>query len=372
MTDAADATAREASHDDRPGRRGRLFRRPRHPWLVAGATVIVVALVLELYVRSIESQFETLRAGDSAEMILKAQRIQELARQDPHVGAVFFGNSMMDTAISPNVFVHNSTTISSAYNAAVVGAPLQTRKRWADEIVLPNLDADLIVLGAHPVDLLHTDFLKLNQDPTQADVIFAGVLRETDTGINGTVQRALNDNVALVRDRGLLRRPRTVWDATLRQVRGQPKPKEFEVRTQQQWQEWLKDDGEIALFHKEPFKPESVKNTGPKLKENLQIANFSTVELRALLDQLTATGIPVVLVVPPVPLDAWKEAGVNLDALRAGNKLIADVAAEYRVRVIDFTERGFKNGVFVDVLHTNDLGSLQFSKALALELDKPA
>lgn len=350
--------------------RRRVFRAPKHPWLAAAGVLVVVLLLFEVYVRVIENQFETLRAGDSAEMILKAERIVELSNTDRHVGAVFLGNSMMDTAISPGTFLGNSKTYKSAYNASVVGAPLQTRKRWADEIVLANLDPDVIVLGVHPVDLLHTDFLKINQDPEQADVIFGRVLRETNTSPVGAAERAVNDNIAIVRDRGILRRPRTLWDATVREVKGEPKPKEFDVRTIEDWQAMLSPNGEISLFHKQPFKQESIKNQGPKLAENLQTANFSTVELNSLLDFLASTGKKVVLVIPPVPLDAWNAAGVNMDALHQGNKIISDAAASRHFAVLDYTDRGYKNGLFGDVLHANDLGSLQFSKQLAADLDQ--
>jgi hypothetical protein len=333
--------------------------------------VLIVMLLLEGYVRAIENQFETQRAGDSAEMILKAERIRAISKEDRHVAAVFFGNSMMDTAISPVIFENNSSTYKSGYNASVVGAPLQTRLRWSNEVVLKELDTDLIVVGVHPVDLLHTDFLKLNQDPQQADVIFSQVLRETDSSPLGSIDRTLNDRIALVRNRGVLRKPRTVWDATARAVRRQPKPKEFEVRTEDDWRQMLKDDGEISLFHKQDFKQESIKNTGPKIKENLQEANFSTTELEALLTNLEATGKQVVVVVPPVPLDAWKAAGVNIDALHAGNTIIGEAAAAHHMRMIDFTDRGYKNGLFGDVLHANDVGSVKFSKDLALELEKP-
>lgn len=371
--DAGAPTAVTGPVDDDRSRtrpRGARWRRPAHPWLVAVAVVAVVALLLEGYVRWVEPQFETLRAGDSAEMILKAERIEDLGRTDPNVDVVFLGNSMMDTAISPAWLIKNSKTITSAYNAAVVGAPLQTRLRWSQEIVLDNLHPRTVVLGVHPVDLLHTDFLKVNQDATQADVIFAKVLRETDQSFLGEVQRDLNDNIAVVRNRGILRKPRSLWDATWRQIRRQPKPKEFEVRTEEDWQAWLKDDGEVSMFHKEPFKPESIKNVGPKLRENLQVDNYSTTELRSLLDYLRSTGTQVVLVIPPVPLEAWTDAGVDMDALRAGTRLIHDTGEEYGFPTIDFTEKGFKNGVFVDLLHANDLGSLQFSKQLAQELDQ--
>ena len=305
-------------------------------------------------------------------MILKAERLQAMGSQQRHVGAVFFGNSMMDTAISPAFFTKNSKTYPTAYNAAVVGAPLQTRLRWGKEVVLRDLDPDVIVVGIHPVDLLHTDFLKLNQDPQQADVIFSKVLRETDTSPVGALDRSLDANLAVVRNRGVLRKPRTLWDATLRQVRGQPKPKEFDVRTEAEWQQMLKNDGEISLFHGVDFKQESIKNTGPKIKENLQAKNFSTAELTGLLDALQDTGRRVVVVIPPVPLDAWKLAGVDIDALHKGNEIIEREGAARNMRVVDFTDRGYKNARFGDVLHANEKGSVQFSKDLAEELDKPA
>ncbi len=366
------AAAGPATASPRPSWTARIFTRPRHPWITAAAVVLVVMFLFEGFVRVIENQFETLRAGDSSEMILKAERLAELSGDDRHVGVVFFGNSMMDTAISPAFFTKNSTAYKNVYNASIVGAPLQTRLRWSNEIVLKDLDPDLIVIGIHPVDLLHTDFLKLNQDPQQADVIFGRVLRETDASATGEVERSLNDNIAMVRNRGVLRRPRTVWDATLREVQGKPKPKEFDVRTEEDWQQMLKPDGEVSMFHGQDFKQDSIKNTGPKLKENLLASNYSTLELDSLLDNLVASGKKVVVVIPPVPLDAWKAAGVDIDSLHIGNQLITDAAAARGLRVIDFTDKGYKNGAFGDILHANDKGSLQFSKQLAQALDSPS
>jgi lysophospholipase L1-like esterase len=80
-------------------------------------------------------------------------------------------------------------------------------------------------------------------------------------------------------------------------------------------------------------------------------------------------GAEVIIVIPPVPLDAWREVGVDLGALRYGEDLIKSIAAQYGVPVIDFTDVGYENELFADLVHMNDQGAERFSRDLSLTLN---
>jgi hypothetical protein len=248
-----------------------------------------------------------------------------------------------------------------------VGAPLATQARWAEEIVLDRLDPDLIVLGVHPVDLLLAGVLDLNIRPAQASVVFARVLRETSDSPVAATDRFLHEHMALVRQRGALRQPRTMWDATLKTVQGEEPAKFFALRDEQFWFEHLTPLGESSMFRDDPFE---VTGFVKQLRARLKGDQFSTVDLDNMLELVTGGDARVVVVIPPVPLTSWRDAAVDLTALEDGIALIEEAAADHGVEVIDFTDRGYKNELFADMIHSNDRGAVQFSKDLAAELDR--
>jgi len=344
-------------------------RRPRHPWLTSFGLLVVACLVVELGVRSIEEQLPIVRAGDEAEMVLKAKRIEEIAAADPSVDVVVFGTSMMDSAMNPREYLGNSARSSSIYNASVVGAPVSTQVRWAREIVLDRLDPDVVVLGVHPIDLLLVDVFNLNIQANQSDVIFGTVERELRPGPSGQIDRWTHTNLASIRQRGSLRRPGVVADSVWSAATRTPPKKYIPKRDEAYWSTHLTDLGESTLYLGAEFKITSVAD---QLKQNMVPEGFYVNDLYRLLDVVVASASPspkIVMVIPPVPIDAWVQLGVDLSVLRQGQDLIAEVARHYGVRLVDFTDRPYQNELFADIVHMNDRGAERFSRELALSLN---
>ena len=343
-------------------------RRPvRHPVVVVAVTLVAVFAAAELTVRWLEPQLPIVRAGDAAQMVLKAERIERIAASDPNVDVVFFGTSMMDSAVSPEAFLASSPSIDSTYNAGVVGAPTATQVRWAEEIVLANLDPDVIVLGIHPIDLLLTDVLNLNIQPQQADVVFGRVLRETKKGPIGDAERFLYDQVALVQQRGNLRRPQLVTEAAWNQVVGNEPKRFIPLRDEDDWRPLLSPLGESALFHGETFRITPVQE---QLRANMRADAFSVADLHRLFEVTLGEGARVVVVIPPVPVQAWQEVGIDLSALSAGTALIRSIAADFDVPVLDFSFAGYPNEAFADLVHMNERGADRFSRELAQRIER--
>jgi hypothetical protein len=348
-------------------RRFRPFRwRPAHPWITAAAVLAAVLLLAEAGVRAIEPRLPVVRAGDEAEMVLKAKRIQELGSASPAIDVVFFGTSMMDSAIDPEEFQRNASRMGSVYNASVVGAPVATQVRWAREIVLDQLDPATIVIGVHPIDLLLVDVFNLNIKAGQSDVIFATVERELRAGVAGDLDRWTHENLALVRQRGALRRPKVVADAAWNTVRSNPVEKFIPKRDEAFWAAHLSPLGESSLFAGDEF---NITSVADQLKQNLTRDGFYVNDLYELLQVGAPEGATTVLIVPPVPIDAWVQVGVDLQVLRQGQDLIAAIAAEKGITVIDFTDRNYPNELFADIVHLNDKGATRFSRELALALN---
>jgi hypothetical protein len=310
------------------------------------------------------------RSGDAAEMVLKARRINELAATKADIDVMFFGTSMMDSAIAPREFLAASTKFHSAYNASIVGAPAATQVRWVNDIALRDMKPKLIVVGVHPIDLLLTDPLNLNIQPGQADVVFSRVERELRPGVLGDIDRALNDHVELVAQRGSLRQPKVMLDATWNQYRqNDPKPY-IPLRDEDDWKAALESDGTSKLFNGQTYKTTKALSD---LRTNLQKKDFSADDVYRLLGVMSQRGrelgAEVVVVIPPVPLAAWTEGGVDMGSVKDGERLIREAAASYRLEVVDFTDKGYPNNLFADILHSNDKGAVQFSRDLVVELE---
>lgn len=347
-----------------------IFRRPNHPWLTAAVVVVVLLLLAEAWVRWVKPQLPVIRSGDAAEMVLKARRLEELAATNPSIDVMFFGTSMMDSAIAPREFLQASTKFRSAYNASIVGAPAATQVRWVDEVALRDVKPKLIVVGVHPIDLLLDDPLNLNIQPGQADVVFSRVERELRPGVLGSLDRALNGNVQLVAQRGSLRQPKVMLDATLNQLAGNEPKASIPLRDEDDWKQALDADGTSKLFYGQSYK---VTKAVGDLRSNLQKKDFSAGDVYRLLGALRARGdeigAEVVVVIPPVPLAAWRDGGVDIASVRVGERLIKEAAASYRLDVIDFTDKGYPTEMFADVLHSNEKGATQFSRDLVVELE---
>ncbi len=327
--------------------------------------VVAVLALAEGGVRAIEPDLPVVRAGDEAEMVIKARQMDAAAATSSAVDVVFLGTSMMDSAIDPKEFQRNSARFGTVYNASIVGAPLATQVRWTRDIVLDRLDPSVVVLGVHPIDVLRKDVFDLNIRPDQADVIFGTVERELRPGLPGDLDRWFHEHAALVRQRGNLRRPSVVASAAWDRVSGTPPEKYLPKRDAAFWAAHLGPQGGSTLFEGVSFR---VSDVADRLRENLTPDGFVTADLERLLDVLAAEGAKVVLVVPPVPLDAWVHVGVDRRVLRQGQDLIADIAAARRLPVLDFTDRNYPNELFADVVHLNDRGAVRFSRELALAL----
>ena len=130
---------------------------------------------------------------------------------------------------------------------------------------------------------------------------------------------------------------------------------------------------ESSLFTGKAFQITSVAD---QLKKNLVADGFYLNDLESLLrvvrDEATARGVEpkVVMVIPPIPTDAWIQVGVDFAVLRQGQDLLARVAREHDIPLLDYTDRSYPNELFADIVHMNDAGALRFSRELSLQLNE--
>ena len=381
---AATATA---GRGGRPGR-------PRSRLLLGEKAIVALVatlLVAELFARVVSSHLPPLLTGDSYEMQLKSERLEELAAgpaaDQPEV--VFLGNSMTDAGVSPETFATTSGSYDRAYNAALVGAPVGSQARWAEDFVLDGLDPEVLVLGVSPLDLLDVNPLDLldvtsGQGRSQAvQAAFDDSLDRLRPSAGQQLEERVGDASALVEHRSSLRNPGTLGRAVSDTLSGAP-PREGipEVATVEDgevvprdltfWQGNLRPTGGIQQYHDRSL----AETRNPELEGRMALAaaraDYRFGRLRTLLDAVTAPGREVVVAVPPIATETLASQPAAAGRLADGVAEMTTIAAEYDVEVLDLSADGYPLDAFADVAHLNRLGSERFSRELAVALDADA
>lgn len=350
------------------------------PWLRTVAVAASVLLVAELLVRILAAKLPPTVAADDLEVRLKYERVRELAADDPAgTEVVVFGNSMMDAALSPEAFTAASRQYDTAYNAALLGAPLGSQARWAAEFVLDELDPRTVVLGVNPFDLLGVDVF--GGQPANVADTFDGTFASIEPTVWDRLAEGAGRVSALVRHRAALRDPGTVWEAVTATVAGRRARANQGVEAEARlpdgrivprdeafWRLQLRPTGGTSEFSAGRLDP----TVADRIRGRMELAadaEYDVAGLRDLLDAAMAEGAEVVVVVPPLAYPVLATAGADTGRLREGVEVIAEQATAAGVPVVDFTEEQFPTSAFTDVAHLNAAGTERFSAQLAATLD---
>lgn len=326
------------------------------------AIMVVTALVLELGVRLIADHLPTVATDDSQELVLKAEGLERLAATGQPVGAVVFGSSAMDAGVAPATFDAASTRLDHSFNAALIGTPLATQVRWADEVVLEQVTPEVAVVGVSPLEVHQNQDA---EDLAPVDAIFDASFREVEDGLLPSIERWADRRSHLVRYRGSLRHPRYVADAVVDTVSGSTDFPRIE-RPEGYWEQNLDPQGAVLQYRERqlgPVSPELV----AYLDETFDAA-YRPERLEALLDRLEEEEVPVVVVSPPIAVDALAAAGVDVAEYQAA---VDEIAETVRGRGLPFVDlsAGYATDLFADPLHLNAAGTEVFSRDLAVAVD---
>lgn len=369
----------------------RRARPPRRPRLAGRAALALVAtlLVAEGLARVLGSHLPPLLTGDDIEMELKAARIDQLAAgpvaQQPQV--VVFGNSMLDAGLSPEVFTAASADWDRAYNAALIGAPVTSQARWAEQHVLDGLDPGLVVLGVSPLDLLDVnplDLLDVGRGEGRSQTVeaaFDASLDRLDPTPLQRLQAWADDTSYLVRHRASLRTPRALGRAIGDTVTGAPAregiPQKATVqggqvvdRDRAFWEGAIRPTGGTSQFHERRLDQSRDPDLEGRIASAVVSADYRPERLRTLLEAVQAEGRRVVVVAPPLAVSTMSAEPGARQRLAEGIELMRSVAEPFGAEVLDFTSRPFPLEMFADVSHLNGPGADRFSRALALALDE--
>ncbi len=343
--------------------------------------VVGLLLVTELAVRSIEDWLPVSQAGDAAEVELKWDQVVALDEAGEPTDVVFLGSSAMDAAIDPETWAAASVAYPHPYNAALLGQPFDSMRRWAGDFVLPRTDPALIVVGVTPFDVPQIDIL----DTSRAIVekLFDDAMDRLEEGALSRADRRLADRSAIVRHRASFRSPMHLVRAARDRVTGEDKPKQDSLqpvklvdgtivaRTEEVWaQHLMRDRGGVANYwgFTEPI-PLGFTFDDPVEQQIFRSSQTTATQLRGFRDVADEAGADLVFVIPPTLPDAYTPFTGSQAATDAAEQHVRDVAADLGVPVLDFTEMEYPANHFADAVHLNKAGSIRFSQDLAAAVD---
>ncbi|CAN5671506.1 hypothetical protein BH20ACT2_BH20ACT2_23360 [soil metagenome] len=343
-TSPTDATPRSPS----TGARGRT----RH-WVVrAAVATLVVFAVAELGVRLADDRLPPPPDWPSTEYGLKERQIDRLADRAGGAGLVVVGSSIVDTSIDPAGLDPDVVGDRPAYNASLIGASPVIVEFWTNEVVVPALAPETVVIGLSSRDL-NANAKDYAADDTRFFTLPA-VKELAGTGSAAErLERRLADWSALVRHREALRRPLQSlfdYDPPDRNV---PELTDDGFETQLTGLSFRLDPVVAAFFRNEPLL-------------GFTVSERHLDALRRLIDHLRDNDTRVVLVDAPVT-DAYialhPRGADDYDAYQAA---IAELADDSGAELIDVGV--WPDERFSDPLHLNGDGAARLTDLVEAHL----
>jgi len=187
---------------------------PRRRWVVVTVFVVASLLLAEIIARAVEPSLPPPDQWPTTQTEAKADQIAQLAADGSPIDVVFLGSSVVVQGVDPVAFNKAAGDLTS-YNAALDGASLRSIEVWARDVVFPNLDPKVVVIGITTRDM--------NDQGVSQQEFYRSLLASSGLetlGPKSGVTRLLNEITslsALVRIRPFLRQPGT----TLQHVLGQ-------------------------------------------------------------------------------------------------------------------------------------------------------
>lgn len=268
---------------------------------------------------------------------------------------VLLGSSMTNAAVDPVALARSLGTPRPVYNAALNGASVRSMATWLEEVVIPELQPRLVVVGLSSREL---NGRGINQAEELSSFSSSPAIERLtgSGGWMGRLERAVDDASALFRYRTVLRRPLDAFD----DAKGPPRPAQV-----------LLPNGVLRALHvfeKTDYRVTAAFRTriAGRVLNDYAIGDAELAALADLLDTAGDAGVEVAVMLMPITADA-----VAMHPDGAEDQALFDATittATEGHRLIDL-RRSFEDlSLFADPLHLNGRGRHDFTLALAAAL----
>ena len=268
------------------------------------------------------------------------------------VDVALAGTSIMGAAGDPAIL--DTETGRSAHNSALGGGGPLILPSWFDEVVLPGICPDTVVIGLGPRDT--NDSFVEQEDTVRRYLEARG--RPHLLGTAGTMQRLdrwLSRNVGFFKLRSAYRQPATALA--------------FGTIGRGNWRATSGADGRITIFDDVVYRADAARERriGETSMRDYSSGGRNLDAVGELITRLQDEGIDVVLVDMP-RVEAAMERIIGADALERYESDLRSVAAANDVVLLQADEVIVADELFADEVHVNREGAARFSTWLADQL----
>ena len=324
----------------RPGRRG---------VLVTSAVAVIVVLVAELVLRTLPALPPPIVWND-VEVDQKAETMERHRAAGERAPVVYVGSSIIDAAIDPELVASAYPRARRGYNAALEGADGTSIAGWTEEVVLPRLAPEVVVVGLSPREL--NDNGRNQQE--FADTFFASRGWRDASGRASLADRlsaTAEERSALARSRSRLRDPATA----LRYWRSGERTS---------WQS-PNDPGSGRLLRyddSETYMPPDLDGADAVFGD-FEAGGRISARLDRMIERLHRADVSVVLLEPAVVAEDLDPVIKESDRA-AASAVVRRLGASRCVPIIDLRDHVTDRSAFADNVHVNARGRLAVSTEL--------
>ncbi|MFN8016559.1 MAG: hypothetical protein U0P45_00385 [Acidimicrobiales bacterium] len=350
-----------------PGRPARRRRRARRsgPWAVAA--IIVAVILLANAAAAVIGPNIPRRSGSEERAFIKAD---QMYRRSGPTAVAFLGSSETAGGIVPStVAAHAPDLDGGVYNAALAGTFLPTYRDWADEVVVPTLDPDVVVIGMLPMTVAD---IPAKEGPlagyTKARRAYLSAIDQISGGELGRVGWEARQRSALVRYRPWLRQPQLLAKGIRNTLTGE-EPKGRPAGTGMDWSKETNPatvaantgpDGEVFDYHQQSL-PVDADPLGAAIYRAFAQGTEDLVPLERFTAHLQARGVTPVVLLLPVDRGPLAKGGADLATLDGWARDVEAWGKEHGVPVRDEFTKDWSSDLFHDRNHLDEAGAEQLS-----------
>ena len=317
-------------------------RRRRLPFWVVPAVIIAVLAASEVGARVVGPNIPR-TSGSEERAFIKADQMYD--RAGPTDVAIL-GSSETAGGLIPARIQEEAPGLDGFYNAALAGTFLPTYRDWADDVVIPALDPEVVVIGMLPMTVSDIDAMD-SDDYTKPREAYLSAIDQITGGRFGSAGWELRQRSALIRYRPYLRQPPLLWEGIVNTLQGGIDATAPEGGGGMDWKKETDpavvlantgDDGEVADY-REPSIPTEADPIGAALYTRFSQARLDLDGIEAFSADLRDQGITPVVVLLPVDRGPLEAGGADLATLDSWSEAVAEWGAANDVPVLtEFTE----------------------------------
>ena len=280
-----------------------------------------------------------------------------VARRSKPAEVVFVGSSVAGAAVDPEIVAAVCERQCTPYVAWLPAATGPTLELWTEDVVVPLLQPDTVVMALNSRDL-NTNALGSEQQLAQYRSARG---RREVRGRRTLLDRFADfaeDRSALIRNRDYLRRP---WEIAKR-LAGQDVPGDVLLN--------LPETGELTAFRDRDYSedPDDLDKVRGYLND-YEVGVSDRAALIGTIVDLQRHGMTVVLVDLPVLESRWSLLHPHGEAdLEQYRSILRTVARDTQAPLLEFRDGYQDRSLFSDWMHLNGKGASRFSHDLVRRL----